>query len=110
MDDALADDAVKGIVITSGKDDFAGGMDLNAIAGMKDAGGAQGVFDGVMGLHALLRKIERAGRDPKTLKGGKPVAAAGHRHKRTVMASPRQIGRTLRLVGTLTRVGLARRI
>lgn len=41
---------------------------------------------------------------------GKPVAAAGHRHKRTVMASPRQIGRTLRLVGTLTRVGLARRI
>ena len=74
--DALADDAVKGIVITSGKDDFAGGMDLNAIAGMKDAGGAQGVFDGVMGLHALLRKIERAGMDPKTLKGGKPVAAA----------------------------------
>ena len=76
MDDALADDAVKGIVITSGKDDFAGGMDLNAIAGMKDAGGAQGVFDGVMSLHALLRKIERAGMDPKTLKGGKPVAAA----------------------------------
>ena len=76
MDDALADDAVKGIVITSGKDDFAGGMDLNAIAGMKDSGGAQGVFDGVMSLHALLRKIERAGMDPKTLKGGKPVAAA----------------------------------
>ena len=76
IDDALADDAVKGIVITSGKDDFAGGMDLNAIAGMKDAGGAQGVFDGVMGLHALLRKIERAGMDPKTLKGGKPVCAA----------------------------------
>ena len=76
MDDALADDAVKGIVITSGKDDFAGGMDLNAIAGMKDSGGAQGVFDGVMSLHALLRKIERAGMDPKTLKGGKPIAAA----------------------------------
>jgi len=76
IDGALADDSVKGIVITSAKDSFAGGMDLNVIAGMKEAGGAQGVFDGVMGLHRLLRKIERAGMDPKTLKGGKPIAAA----------------------------------
>jgi 3-hydroxyacyl-CoA dehydrogenase / enoyl-CoA hydratase / 3-hydroxybutyryl-CoA epimerase len=29
IDAALADDAVKGIVITSGKESFAGGMDLN---------------------------------------------------------------------------------
>ncbi|MBK4215915.1 enoyl-CoA hydratase/isomerase family protein [Paracoccus caeni] len=76
IDEALADEAVKGIVITSGKKDFAGGMDLNVIAGMKNNGGAQGVFDGVMTLHHLLRKIERAGMDPKTLKGGKPIAAA----------------------------------
>ncbi|MCG6111864.1 MAG: 3-hydroxyacyl-CoA dehydrogenase NAD-binding domain-containing protein [Paracoccus sp.] len=76
IDDALADDAVKGVVITSGKKDFAAGMDLNVIAGMKDQGGAQGVFDGVMTLHHMLRKIERAGMDPKTLKGGKPIAAA----------------------------------
>ena len=76
IDEALADESVKGIVITSGKADFAAGMDLNVIAGMKDAGGAQGVFDGVMGLHHLLRKIERAGMDPRTLKGGKPIAAA----------------------------------
>lgn len=76
IDDALADDAVKGIVITSGKKDFAAGMDLNVIAGMKDHGGAQGVFDGIMTLHHALRKIERAGMDPKTLKGGKPIAAA----------------------------------
>ncbi|AXC49108.1 3-hydroxyacyl-CoA dehydrogenase [Paracoccus suum] len=76
IDEALADDSVKGIVITSGKDDFAGGMDLNVIAGMKEAGGAQGVFDGVMALHRILRKIERAGMDPKTLRGGKPIAAA----------------------------------
>ena len=61
IDDALADDAVKGIVITSGKKDFAAGMDLKVIAGMKDANGAQGVFDGVMTLHHLLRKIELAG-------------------------------------------------
>ncbi|RNF34883.1 3-hydroxyacyl-CoA dehydrogenase NAD-binding domain-containing protein [Paracoccus methylarcula] len=76
IDEALADEAVKGIVITSGKKDFAAGMDLNVIAGMKDQGGAQGVFDGIMTLHHLLRKIERAGMDPKTLKGGKPIAAA----------------------------------
>ncbi|AUH34064.1 3-hydroxyacyl-CoA dehydrogenase NAD-binding domain-containing protein [Paracoccus tegillarcae] len=76
IDDALADEAVKGIVITSGKKDFAGGMDLNVIAGMKEQGGAQGVFDGVMSLHHMLRKIERAGMDPKTNKGGKPIASA----------------------------------
>jgi len=79
FDDALADPAVKGIVITSAKKDFAGGMDLNTIAEMKAAGGdtpAQSIFDGVMAIHRLLRKIERAGMDPKTLKGGKPVVAA----------------------------------
>ena len=79
VDEALADDAVKGIVITSGKDSFAGGMDLNVIAKMKEMAGdnpAKGLFDGIMGVHEILRKIERAGMDPKTLKGGKPIAAA----------------------------------
>ncbi|TWI37066.1 3-hydroxyacyl-CoA dehydrogenase NAD-binding domain-containing protein [Paracoccus sulfuroxidans] len=75
IDDALADEAVKGVVITSGKKDFAAGMDLNVIAGMK-TGGAQAVFDGIMTLHRALRKIELAGMDPKTKKGGKPIAAA----------------------------------
>ena len=56
IDKALADDAVKGIVITSGKKDFAAGMDLNVIAAMKD-GGAQAVFDGIMGLHLSLIHI-----------------------------------------------------
>ena len=37
---------------------------------------ASGLFDGVMNMHAILRKIERAGMDPKTNKGGKPIAAA----------------------------------
>ncbi|TRW99170.1 3-hydroxyacyl-CoA dehydrogenase [Paracoccus sp. M683] len=76
VDDSLADEAVKGIVITSGKKDFAAGMDLNVIGSMRESGGAQAVFDLVMGLHGVLRKIERAGMDPKTLKGGKPIAAA----------------------------------
>lgn len=72
---ALSDPAVKGIILTSGKKDFSGGMDLNIIAGMKD-GGAQGIFDGVMRIHGILRRIERAGMDPRTLKGGKPIVAA----------------------------------
>ena len=75
VDKALADAAVKGIVITSAKKDFAGGMDLNVIAQMR-AGGAQAIFDGVMAMHGVLRKIELAGMDPKTRKGGKPIAAA----------------------------------
>ncbi|WP_103258359.1 FAD-dependent oxidoreductase [Tabrizicola aquatica] len=75
IDQALADGAVKGVIITSGKKDFAGGMDLNVIAKMR-AGGAEAIFDGVMQMHHVLRKIERAGMDPKTLKGGKPIVAA----------------------------------
>ena len=80
IDEALADDAVKGIIVTSGKEgSFAGGMDLNVIAKMKEMAGdspAQGLMDGIMHMHTVLRKIERAGMDPKTLKGGKPVACA----------------------------------
>ncbi|MCA0922032.1 3-hydroxyacyl-CoA dehydrogenase NAD-binding domain-containing protein [Pseudooceanicola nanhaiensis] len=75
IDEALADEAVKGIVITSAKDSFAAGMDLNILADFQK-NGAEGVFEGIMSLHKILRKIERAGMDPKTLKGGKPIAAA----------------------------------
>ena len=63
------------MILTSAKKDFAGGMDLNVIARMKEDG-VQALFDGVMRIHGILRKIERAGMDPKTLKGGKPIVAA----------------------------------
>ena len=80
IDQALADENIKGVVITSGKQgSFAGGMDLNIIAKMKESAGdnpARGLFEGVMEMHGVLRKIERAGMDPKTNKGGKPIAAA----------------------------------
>jgi 3-hydroxyacyl-CoA dehydrogenase / enoyl-CoA hydratase / 3-hydroxybutyryl-CoA epimerase len=80
IDEVLSDDSIKGAVITSGKDgSFAGGMDLNLLAKMKaDAGDdpAKGLFEGTMQMHSLLRKIERAGMDAKTNKGGKPIAAA----------------------------------
>jgi len=77
IDDALADEAVKGIIITSGKEGtFAGGMDLNVIAKMKESAGdnpAKGLMDGLMQTHGILRKIERGGMDDKN-KGGKPIA------------------------------------
>ncbi|TBX22166.1 3-hydroxyacyl-CoA dehydrogenase NAD-binding domain-containing protein [Nioella sediminis] len=80
IDQALADDAIKGVILTSGKPgSFAGGMDLKVIAKMKEMAGdnpAKGLFDGIMNAHRIMRKIERAGMDPKTLKGGKPIACA----------------------------------
>ena len=79
VDEALADDAIKGVIITSGKDSsFAGGMDLNIIAKMKEDAGdnpAKGLMDGLMLTHSILRKIERGGMDDKN-KGGKPFVAA----------------------------------
>ena len=51
-------------------------MDLNVIAQMRRGRRAEAIFDGVMTMHSVLRKIERAGMDPKTLKGGKPIVAA----------------------------------
>lgn len=80
VDTGLADDAVKGIIITSGKKgSFAAGMDLNMISeatGGENDNPAQEIFDRIMNMHKILRKIERAGMDPKTNKGGKPIAAA----------------------------------
>ena len=79
IDQALADDAVKGVVITSGKETFAGGMDLNTLAKIREESGdapAKGLFDFTMNGHRILRRLERAGMDPKTNKGGKPVACA----------------------------------
>ncbi|MGJ8627678.1 MAG: 3-hydroxyacyl-CoA dehydrogenase NAD-binding domain-containing protein [Sulfitobacter sp.] len=79
VDAALADDAIKGVIITSGKEgSFAGGMDLNLLAKMKEDAGddpARGLFEGTMKMHHMLRKIERAGMDAKTNKGGKPIAS-----------------------------------
>jgi 3-hydroxyacyl-CoA dehydrogenase / enoyl-CoA hydratase / 3-hydroxybutyryl-CoA epimerase len=81
VDAVLADPEVKGAILTSGKADFAGGMDLNTLAALKAEAGARGdaaavIFGFVMALHGVLRKIERGGADPKTGKGGKPFVWA----------------------------------
>ena len=78
IDTALADDAIKGIIITSAKPDFAAGMDLNVLGAMTSHTGhtpANALFSAISGIHAMLRKIERAGMDPQTNKGGKPIAS-----------------------------------
>ena len=79
IDQVLRDDAIKGAVLTSGKRDFAGGMDLNVLGSAARLAGdkaAETVFNLVAGMHKMLRKIERAGMDPKTNKGGKPIVTA----------------------------------
>ncbi len=79
LDKAISDDAVKGVIVTSGKDTFAGGMDLNVLASIREKAGedpAAALFDFIMDGHRILRKLERAGLDPKSNKGGKPIACA----------------------------------
>ena len=79
IDAALADPGVKGVVITSSKPDFAGGMDLSVLAALRAQGGsdpAGTIFGFVMHLHGVLRKIERGGADPKAGTPGKPFVWA----------------------------------
>ena len=78
IDGCLIDPEVKGVIITSAKSDFAAGMDLAVIAETKDMhpeNPAQGCFEMVMEIHKILRKIELAGMELKTKKGGKPIVA-----------------------------------
>jgi 3-hydroxyacyl-CoA dehydrogenase/enoyl-CoA hydratase/3-hydroxybutyryl-CoA epimerase len=53
-------------------------MDLNVLGAMTSHAGhtpANALFSAISGIHAMLRKIERAGMDPQTNKGGKPIAS-----------------------------------
>ena len=78
IDDCISDDTTLGVIITSAKKDFAAGMDLGVIAKTKEKNPdnpAQGCFDMVMQIHQILRKIELAGMDFKSKKGGKPFVA-----------------------------------
>jgi 3-hydroxyacyl-CoA dehydrogenase/enoyl-CoA hydratase/3-hydroxybutyryl-CoA epimerase len=127
IDRAHADEAVKGIVLTSAKPDFAGGMDLNILGSMKAQAGddpARGLFEGVMQMHHLLRKLELAGMDRKSKKGGKPTAwacpgtAAGIGlelglacHRRIVADNPKaKIGLPEIMVGIFPGAGGATRV
>ena len=78
VSEALSEEQIKGIIITSGKVDFSGGMDLSTLEALKRNSGsdpASKIFDYIMEAHGLLRKIE-LGRIDDTSKS-KPVAFAG---------------------------------
>ena len=76
---ALNDDSVKGIIISSPKKDFAGGMDLNVLKAMMsetDNDFSKTAFQTIMDVHDVLRKLELGGRDLKTKKPAKRVVWA----------------------------------
>ncbi|MEL7486452.1 MAG: 3-hydroxyacyl-CoA dehydrogenase NAD-binding domain-containing protein [Pseudomonadota bacterium] len=82
VDEFVADDAIKGAVITSGKKSgFLAGADLRML-GSSDRGPGKGAdpFESAFALNAKLRQLETSGHPAKALQKGeafaKPVAAA----------------------------------
>lgn len=80
VDDFVANDAMKGAVITSGKKSgFLAGADLRMLGGSK-ASTPKEAFENAFKLNAGLRKLETSGQPAKKLQKGeafaKPVAAA----------------------------------
>ncbi len=81
VDRILADDAVKGAVITSGKPAFLAGADLSMLGSMSASDAPASLedqFEAAFRLNKILRKIESGGIPAKTLmkSGTKPFAAA----------------------------------
>ena len=66
LENALKDDKVKGIIITSGKDSFIAGADLEMILGL-DTGDASKLMEQFSQLQKMFRRQET---------GGKPIVAA----------------------------------
>ena len=76
---ALDDKTAIGIVISSSKKDFSGGMDLNILQSMMSQSAtnlSKLAFETIMDVHKILRKLEIAGRDSKAKKPAKPVVWA----------------------------------
>jgi 3-hydroxyacyl-CoA dehydrogenase/enoyl-CoA hydratase/3-hydroxybutyryl-CoA epimerase len=123
IDKAVADPAVKGVVVTSGKPAFIAGADLSMLeaqtagaAKVKDKTEiAKGIFDGIMSLNLMLRKIEKAGKpfvaaiNGTALGGGLEVCLACHH--RVVADDPRiQLGLPEAKVGVMPGAGGTQRL
>ena len=79
VEELLSTKKVKGVVITSGKKDFAAGMDLNVLADLQANTMNQKnekIFEFIIRVHKLLRKIEHGGMNEKTKKNGIPFVWA----------------------------------
>ncbi len=76
---AFADDNVRGIVITSGKDSFSGGMQLSGFEQLRNVAVEEspaGLLEWMMAMHRLLRRLETGGKTASEFEGRKPVVAA----------------------------------
>ena len=77
IDALLGIQDLKGVIITSNKDDFSAGMDLNVLANLQDeTKSKEEIYKFIMRAHNFLRKIELGGMDLKTKKGGIPFVWA----------------------------------
>ncbi len=78
VDKVLADDNVKGAVITSGKDAFLAGADLNMLGSQEADQTPEQAFENAFRLNKIFRKMETGDKDRKILmkEGTKPFAAA----------------------------------
>jgi 3-hydroxyacyl-CoA dehydrogenase/enoyl-CoA hydratase/3-hydroxybutyryl-CoA epimerase len=64
LDELFKNNGLKGVIITSNKDNFSAGMDLNVLAHLQDQSkNKEEIFQFVMRAHKFLRKIELGGTD-----------------------------------------------
>jgi len=69
LDELFENNGLKGVIITSNKDNFSAGMDLNVLAHLQDQSkNKEEIFQFVMRAHKFLRKIELGGTDNNTKK------------------------------------------
>jgi len=109
---AIADDKVKGIIVTSGKRDFIAGADLDMLFNWK---GSQTIVDGMTAFNSVFREIETSGKPfaaaikGMCLGGGFEIALACH--YRVAADDPRsQIGLPEALVGLMPGGGGTQRL
>lgn len=122
-DAAIADPAVKGVVVTSGKPAFIAGADLSMLQKQTSASGAsasqeqtaKAIFDNLMQFNLALRRIEKGGKpfvaaiNGLALGGGLEVCLACHH--RIVANDPRiQLGLVESKVGLMPGAGGTQRM
>ena len=77
IEKGLADDKVRGIVLTSAKNTFTMGMDLGILQELGQyISEPSKIHSALMGIHKKFRRMELAGYDPQTGQSGKPITVA----------------------------------